>query len=151
LPVNICHAIYDILVKHTGASANQRDSFVFYYSNPDGFGPTESHCCSRWGMAGKFWWNNNRFYVSARSLSECDHKFDHEREMKECDEVNVLLAPLYVEFENYRLRRQIVDATPAFLQHQGSLTDQLEILAAVANKIGLRDAADFITGSLEKD
>lgn len=150
LPVNISHAIYDVLVKHTGAIESERAPFVFYYSNPDGFKPTEFRCCSRWGMAGKFWWNNGKFYVSARSLGECDHEFDHKRELAECDEVNVLLAPIYERFDHYQTERRIMDEIPAFLQYQGSLTDQIRILTAVANKIGLYDAADFITRSLEE-
>lgn len=35
-------------------------------------------------------------------------------------------------------------------QHQGSLDDQLRELIDLANKEGLYDAADFITGILEK-
>lgn len=149
IPVNLCHRIYDILVKHAGAIESERSSFVFYYANPDTYRPTEFRCCGRWGMAGKFWWNNDKFYVSARSLCECDHKFDHERELAECAEVNILLAPLYEEFSKYRTTRSILDAIPGFLQHQGSLTEQLELLVLVANKIGLQDAADYISGVVE--
>jgi len=147
IPVNLCHRIYDILVKHAGATDNatERSSFVFYYSNPDTYKPTEFRCCSRWGMAGKFWWNNDKFYVSARSLGECQNPFDHEREMKECDEVNVLLAPLYEEFNKYRTIRNMLDEIPGFLQYQGPLADQLSILVLVANKIGLHDAADYVS------
>ena len=144
LPVNVSHAIYDVLVKHTGAIESERASFVFYYSNPDGFKPTEFRCCSRWGMAGKFWWNNGKFYVSARSLVECDHEFDYKRELAECDKVNALLAPIYERFNHYQTERRILDEIPASLQYQGSLADQLIILTAVANKIGLQDAADWI-------
>lgn len=144
LPINICHAIYDVLVKHTGALEDDRAQFVFYYSNPDGYRPTEFRCCSRWGMAGKFWWNNGKFYVSARSLSECDHEFDHKRELAECDEVNALLAPIYEKFIRHQTRHNILEAIPASLQYQGPLSEQLEILTVVANKIGLQDAADWI-------
>jgi hypothetical protein len=144
LPINICHAIYDVMVKHTGAPEDDRAQFVFYYSNPDGYRPTEFRCCSRWGMAGKFWWNNNKFYVSARSLGECDHKFDYERERDECTAVDALLAPIYEEFVRLRTRRNILEAIPAALQHQGPLSEQIEIITAVANKIGLQDAADWI-------
>lgn len=150
IPVNICHAIYDVLVEHTGAPDSERAQFVFYYSNPDGYRPSEFRCCSRWGMAGKFWWNNGKFYVSARSLSECDHKFDHEREMAETAEVNALLAPIYNEFCRYQMTWNIMNSIPAHLQFQGPLSDQLKIIIAVANKIGLQDAADYITRSLEK-
>ena len=144
LPINISHAIYDVLVKNAGANESERASFVFYYSNPDNYKPSEFRCCGRWEMAGKFWWNNNRFYVSARSLGECDHKFDYERERAECEEVDALLAPIYEEFARHRARHNILEAIPASLQHQGPLSDQLEILTAVANKIGLHDAADWI-------
>jgi hypothetical protein len=150
IPVNICHKIYDILVAHTNAPEGDRSMFVHHYADPDGYKPSEFRCCSRWGMAGKFWWNNDRFYVSARSLVECDHQFDFERECGETDAVNVLLAPIYGEFREYEIRRNILDAIPPMMQYQGALSEQLKILIAVANKIGLQDAADYIARSMEK-
>lgn len=70
LPEDIAERIYDVLVAHTGAPEQYRYSFVYTYSdNRDelSYKPTEFRVCSKWGMAGKFWWANNKFYVSGRS------------------------------------------------------------------------------------
>jgi len=100
IPDDICDRIYDILVEHTGAPEQYRYPFVHNYSNPDNtYKPTEFRVCSKWGMAGKFWWANDHFYVSGRSRCECSSDQEHGIELMECDKVNVLLAPLYKEYE----------------------------------------------------
>jgi len=102
LPEDIAERIYDVLVAHTGAPEQYRHSFVYTYSdNRDelSYKPTEFRVCSKWGMAGKFWWANNKFYVSGRSRCECSTDRDYEMEAAECEEVNKLLAPIYAEFE----------------------------------------------------
>lgn len=99
IPDDICDRIYDILVEHTEAPEQYRYSFVHHYSSPDNhYKPTEFRVCSKWGMAGKFWWNN-RFYVSGRSHCECSTEQEYGIEQAECDKVNELLAPLYEEFQ----------------------------------------------------
>lgn len=99
IPEDICNGIYDILVKHTGAPEQYRASFVHNYSNPENdYKPTEFRVCSRWGMAGKFWWANDKFYVSGRSRGECSSEREYKHEIAECDKVSSILAPLYEEF-----------------------------------------------------
>ena len=100
IPANICERIYDILVKHADAPEQYRSSFMHNYSNPEShYKPTEFRVCSRWGMAGKFWWANDKFYVSGRSMVECSDERDYHMEQVQVDLVNELLAPLYEEFK----------------------------------------------------
>ena len=101
IPDAICDKIYDILVEHTGAPEQYRYSFIHEYSNPESrHKPSEFRVCSKWGMAGKFWWNNDRSYVSGRSRCECSSDHEYELEALECDTVTNMLAPLYEEFYN---------------------------------------------------
>ena len=101
LPHDIAERIYDVLVEHTGAPEQYRHSFIYTYcdNEEDRYKPTEFRVCSKWGMAGKFWWANNKFYVSGRSRCECSSDRDYEMEAAECDKVTALLAPIYKEFE----------------------------------------------------
>jgi hypothetical protein len=157
IPDEICESIYDILVEHTGAAEQYRYAFVHHYGSPDNpTKPTEFRCCSKWGMAGKFWWANERFYVSGRSRSECSSEHEHGIELAECDKVNLLLAPLYVEMYAIRLdaNMDMSDAfhkIPKLEQYQGSLYDQLQMLTRVANRLGLQDAATFIQNSIDRE
>jgi hypothetical protein len=149
IPINLCRRIYDILVEHADAPEAGRAAFAQHYAHPDNhYKPTEYRICYRWGMAGKFWWNNDRFYVSARSWGECDNIHDFEKENRETCKVNKLLAPLYAEFESYRMMRGMLETIPSFAQYQGSVTDQLKLLIMIANKVGLRDAAAFILSAM---
>lgn len=101
LPEDIAEKIYDVLVAHTGAPEQYRYSFIYTFcdNEEDRYKPTEFRVCSKWGMAGKFWWANSKFYVSGRSRSECSSDHEHGIELMECDLVNNLLAPIYKEFE----------------------------------------------------
>jgi hypothetical protein len=101
LPEDIAEKIYDVLVAHTGAPEQYRHAFMYTFTVPEEpmHKPTEFRVCSKWGMAGKFWWANNKFYVSGRSRCECSTDRDYEMEAAECDKVNELLAPIYEEFE----------------------------------------------------
>ncbi len=75
LSVGIAHSIYNILVE-VGAPETNRDSFVHHYTKPDStYGPSaEWRFCGKYGMAGKFWWNNDRFYISGHSHHEMSGK-----------------------------------------------------------------------------
>lgn len=148
IPSSICNQIFDILVAHAGAHEDDRTSFVRYYSTSDER-PSEYRCCHKWGLAGKFWWNDNRFYVSGPGPNEFS-KSVYEKSRKECEEVDVLLAPLYEQFQNYRTTVGMMEAIPAYPQNQSSLEAQLRILIPVANRLGLQDAADFLVGKLER-
>ena len=157
LPPHIANRIYDILVEHAGASGSetQRHSFLHIFCRDEQPGRNyEFMFGGKFGMAGKFWWNNDRFYVSGHSRGDKSFgTIDDEglaREAAIIEPINALLAPLYEEFERYRLTRGMLEVIPAFQQHQGSVTDQLRILQAIANKVGLQDAADFIARSLER-
>ncbi len=155
LPLETCDRIYDILVKHAGSPESYRSSFLHYYGDPYLVSkPTEFRCCSKWGMAGKFWWNNDRFYVSGRSRSECIDERQHEMERAECDKVNELLAPLYAEMKTDRVldnshMQAVFRKIPELEQYQGSLYDQLQMLTRVANRLGFQDAATFIQDKLD--
>ncbi len=155
LPPHIATRIYDILVAEAGASDSEstRHSFMYTFCRDEQPGRNyEFRFGGKFGFAGKFWWNNERFYVSGHSRGDvsmggCDSA-TLEQEYPEIDRINALLAPLYYEFEQYRIQRGMLDAIPAFQQHQGSTTDQLRLLIAVANKLGLQDAADFIQNNM---
>jgi len=157
IPEYIAMHIYDILVHFAGASNTDdgRSSFLHYYCRGDGYRPTEYRCCGKFGFAGKFWWNNDRFYVSGHSRGDVStggctqERLDNEA--SELDHINGLLADAYREFEKYRERDGILSAIPAFPQHQGALMDQLRLLIPVANKLGLQDAADFIQRAARGD
>jgi len=157
LPTDICHQIYDILVEHTDAIERFRDDFVRYYGDPDNpVKPTEYRGCPRWGIAGKFWWNNDRFYVTGRSPVECSTRQIYERELTECEEVNRLLDQVYKRWRtgienDYQQPDWRIDEIPEWGQYQGSLQDQLQFLTRVANRLGLRDAADYIQRSLDRE
>jgi hypothetical protein len=155
IPESICNRIYDILVNHTGAPEQYRSAFLHYYAEPSNpTKPTEFRCCSKWGMAGKFWWNNERFYVSGRSRSECIDERQLDMEQTECDYVNLLLAPLHEEmcvgvlFESRHVQNAF-HKIPELEQYQGSLYDQLQMLTRVANRLGLQDAATFIQDKID--
>lgn len=105
LPEDIAERIYDILVAHTGAPEQYRASFMHTYCEHEEYmyKPTEFRVCAKWGMAGKFWWANNKFYVSGRSRCECSSDHEYELEAQECEKVNNLLAPLYEEFQQLEM------------------------------------------------
>jgi hypothetical protein len=156
IPLAICDSIYDILVAHAGAPEQYRRDFLHYYGEPYHMSkPTEFRCCSKWGMAGKFWWNNNRFYVSGRSRNECVDKRQHAMELAECDKVNELLAPLYAGMTERELddehMQTVYRKIPQLEQYQGSLYDQLQMLTRVANRLGFQDAATFIQKSIDHE
>ena len=71
LTEDIANSIYDVLME-VGASEFNLDSFVYHYTKPDEkYGPShEWRFCGKYGMAGKFWWNDDRFYISGHSHSE---------------------------------------------------------------------------------
>ena len=71
LTEGIANSIYDVLME-VGASEFMRDSFVRHYTKPDPtYGPShEWRFCGKYDMAGKFWWNNDRFYIAGHSHSE---------------------------------------------------------------------------------
>ena len=156
IPTHIANRIYDILVEHAGASDGEtgRHSFLYHFctrvqsGRPDGF-----MFGGIFGMAGKFWWNNDRFYVSGHSRGDKSFGTIDDaglaREAEIIEPINALLAPLYREFEEYRLMRGMLEVIPAFQQHQGSVTDQLRLLVPIANKLGLQDAADSIQSLLD--
>lgn len=105
LPEDIAEKIYDVLVEHTGAPEQYRVAFIYTFcNNEEPYKPTEFRVCAKWGMAGKFWWNNNRFYVSGRGRNECSSDHEHGIELAECDKVTALLAPIYNEFEQLENR-----------------------------------------------
>ena len=142
--------IWAILVEHCGAakSDDARYQFITMYSRPsvDNFdrgAPREYRFGGKYGMAGKFWWNNDRFYVNGHSRTEVDEE-TLEREHHELEEVNALLAEVYRRFERRRLLTGMLETIPAYNQFQGPLKDQLVMLQAIANKVGLHDAADLI-------
>lgn len=173
IPLSICNEIYDILVEHASAPEQVRDDFLNHYGNPDNTTqPTEFRVCHKWGLAGKFWWANDRFYVSGRSRCECPSEEAYLEEAEECDTVNDLLLPLYDAFcyfaspQHSRLPEAKVATTlelhsalpeetlaeiPKLEQYQGSLNDQLIALERVAVRLGLRDAADYIRRQLGED
>jgi hypothetical protein len=152
IPSSICHAIFDILVMHAGAAPDSRGSFVYYYSNSEER-PSEFRIGGKFGLAGKFWWNNDRFYVSGSSRGDMSFGTIDQKgldaEAEEADRINALLAPLYEQFHNYRMAVGMMETIPAYPQSQSSLEAQLRILIPVANRLGLQDAADFLVRRLE--
>lgn len=105
IPADISDRIFDILVGHAGAVEFDRSGFISHFSETSPFTvgshPREYRCCGRWGMAGKFWWNDGRFYVSGHSRCEVDED-TFQTTLDECEEVNELLVPLYEEFRRER-------------------------------------------------
>ena len=158
LPVHIANRIYTILANEAGASDSEtsRHSFLYTFCRDDQPGRNyEYRFGGIFGFAGKFWWNNDRFYVAGHSRGDvntggCDEA-TLEAEGPEIDRINALLAPVYREFEQYRLERGMLEVIPAFQQHQGSLTEQLRLLIPIANKLGFQDAADHIQRILDRD
>ncbi len=154
IPENIASRIYSILIEHAGApdTPDSRYGFIHYFSRSQEVGtPSEYRCCGKFGFAGKFWWNNDRFYVSGHSRGDRMSEEFLEAERAEIDGINALLAPLYAEFLEQRTIHGIMQCLPALDQHQGALNDQLRMLIPIANKLGLQDAADFIARSLDRD
>ena len=87
----IAHKIWDVLVKHAGASGllSERNCFVYSFCE-DKHPPTEYRFCGSLGFGGKFW-NNNAFYVTCYKEDETPDK------TKIILEVNRLLALIELE------------------------------------------------------
>ncbi len=106
LPEEISNEIYDILVEDLRAPARDvdREQFVQAFSSPlDWGGPDYYQRCKEYrfggtyGMAGKFWWNNNKFYCSGWSRSEISGDYYDEQEA-DLKNVNLRLAEVYEKY-----------------------------------------------------
>jgi len=104
LPLEISNEIYDILVEdlHAPARDIDREQFVQAFSSPSSWGEYHQACKEyRFGgtyaLAGKFWWNNDRFYCSGWSRSEIDAKH-YQMQEKNLQVVNARLAKVYVRY-----------------------------------------------------
>ena len=113
--------IYTILVEHCGASADEtsRMMFVAAYARPptnqdfDRGAPREYRFGGKYGMAGKFWWNDDRFYVNGHSRTEVDEE-TLERERHELEHINALLAEVYRRYERRRMLTGMLETIPAY-------------------------------------
>lgn len=68
-PEEIFGNIWDILVKHCGAYAADKERFV-YSMMENKYPIREYRFCGMFGMAGKFWRNDDRYYVSGYNFTE---------------------------------------------------------------------------------
>jgi len=112
LPEDISNEIYDILVDdlHAPARDIDREQFVQAFSDPLSWGGPEYHqACKEYrfggtyALAGKFWWNNDRFYCSGWSRSEIDAKH-YQMQQEDLQEVNTRLAKVYVRYLEQTLK-----------------------------------------------
>lgn len=97
LPEYIANEIYDILICDLQAPqyVNSRSNFVEAFSNPGYWGaPKEYRFGGTYGLAGKFWWNNGKFYASGWSPGEVNKK-TYEAQVVYLEAVNKLLAAVY--------------------------------------------------------
>ena len=102
LPEYIANEIYDILICDLGAPEypNSRDDFVRAFSDPGDWGaPKEFRFGGTYGLAGKFWWNNGKFYASGWSHGEVDEK-TYATQVVHLEVVNNLLANVYERYIN---------------------------------------------------
>jgi len=97
LSENLSGRIYDYLIENCGASPYQRDDFIRAFSHNECV-PREWRFCGHYGLAGKFWWNNNKFYVSGWSQGEVSTK-EYEEQNLHLTNVNDAMMEFYKEHE----------------------------------------------------
>jgi hypothetical protein len=82
---------FDILVRHAGARADERDLFVHHVSNP--FSPAKEYrFCGHLGFGGKFWNSDNR---GSRPHVSCYRENLDGRTLAIMDETNARLDDLF--------------------------------------------------------
>ena len=97
LSENLSGRIYDYLIEHCGASPYQRDDFIQSFSHNECV-PREWRFCGHYGLAGKFWWNNDKFYVSGWSQVEVSPE-EYEEQNLHLVDVNKAMMEFYKEHE----------------------------------------------------
>lgn len=93
LSKNLAISIYDYLVDKCEANPRFSDDFVHAFTNNE-YVPREWRFCGKYGMAGKFWWNNDKFYVSGWSRCEVSPK-EYEVQEKELGPINNDMTGFY--------------------------------------------------------
>jgi len=103
LPEETSNEIYDILVEDLRAPVRDvdREQFIQAFSSTLDQGIVsrckEYRFGGTYGMAGKFWWNNDKFYCSGWSRSEIDAKYYQEQE-EDLQKLNTRLAKVYTKY-----------------------------------------------------
>lgn len=88
--------IYDHLILHCGADPYQYADFVAAFTRTEHV-PKEWRFCGHYGLAGKFWWNNDKFYVSGYSRCEVDED-QYEEQEAELAPINEYFLTVYQEY-----------------------------------------------------
>ena len=104
LPEEISNDIYDILVEDLNATARftDRQQFVQSFSHPGHWeAPKEYRFGGTYGMAGKFWWNNGKFYATGWSRGEVSGDY-HDQQEADLKNVNLRLAEVYEKYLSAR-------------------------------------------------
>jgi len=71
--------VYDALVKHAGATENEKDSFIYHHTNHDKYGETlEWRFCGNLGFGGKYWSNRNKVDCYSENLNKETKKIINE-------------------------------------------------------------------------
>ena len=150
--------IWNMLVRTCGVVDGQsaKMSFVMSYADPDptvapNGAPREYRNLPRFGFAGKFWWNNDRFYVSGHSYGDVNTggitEKDYLAEAPIIDEINAELAGVYAKYLVRRDLHRMWSVVPSFEASDHSEADQLRILYDLTIKMGLHRAADWLVAN----